>query len=604
MPGALAKPPRRIHYGGVYLYRFTLDRNDGERDEERWQRILNTPEVTYLCSQVSAPAPGERVIRRVHEAATAGKRVVLQLWWGGSGRHNWSEFSLAHIAMDPAIRARFFAEVTDPLLEAVGPRNVYGAHLLEETGMQFGVDLDVPGAPDDLTDGDDNGSNWDQPTWLNHGAVPGYIGGPYVPNIRRYNTQFKRDTGFDMREAAIWPSNGGWAAYREWVSHHLEAGAMVAFADHLHAKYPGIKAFTWDAVDWGGAGANNMRAMAGKVDGLIMDPYTNAHGIFAAVRAPRLIDPDLEIITVLWGCDDEPAGEMLNRAAAAYAGGANVISFFGDKSYEDETTWRRRVAQFAPFTKLRPYKIRPPVLLITRHASWLQRLSGFAWFDIISDLEAAAVDLSPYALVVCYASPSHPSLAGYVRKGGRLLTTGPVRFMLEEGLIGEKHLATHPRREEIDYAPSPWWRENLGLDALYRLELRRRFMYESAVPGAHAEHALLIPYGKGEICVCQSPTGWHSGPPERRQALRRLLADLGRGLLRRGGHDDIADLTVYDRRTGPGFLRIPDRRRRVVTHCTTSKPETAPDPLPGENLIGPDAPVLGTDCRTAIIKKR
>ena len=597
-----AGAPERVHYGGVYLYRFTLDRQDAAEDEARWQRLLRTPEVTYLCSQVSAPDPGEIVVRRVREAAAVGKRVVLQLWWGGSGRHNWSEYSLAHIAMDPGIRARFFAEVSDPLLDGVGAENVYGAHLLEETGMQFGVDLDVPGVPDDLSDGDDNGSNWDQPTWLGQGAVPGYIGGPHVPNIRRYNAQFRRDTGFDMRESAIWARTGGWPAYREWVSAKLEAGAMVAFADHLHDKYPTVRAFTWDSIDWGGAGANNMRAMKGRVDGLIMDPYTRAAGIYAAVRAPRLIDPDLEIIAVLWGQEDKPPGEMLNRAAAAYAGGANVICFFGDESHREAGTWSERVRQFAPFTKLPPFvPARSPVLLVTQHASWQDRLAGFSWFDIISGLEAGPVDLGRYDLVVLYGGATHAHVAEYVRDGGRVLTTAPLPFLFDEGLVRERKLATHPRREDIDYRPGQWWRQNMGLEEFYPLQLSRRRAYEPAGDDGRAEHAVLVPYGRGEVCLCQVPNGWHQSPPERRQGWPRLLADLARGLLLRAGRTDVA--AVYDRRSGPGYLRFPESGGRRVVHCVTGA-GAAPLRLRGRNLLGPDAPVLGGNCRTAIVEAK
>ena len=597
-----AEAPERVHYGGVYLYRFTLDTQDAAEDETRWQRLLKTPEVSYLCSQVSAPDPGETVCRRVREAAAAGKRVVLQLWWGGSGRHNWSEYSLAHIAMDPAVRERFFAEVTDPLLDAVGPENVYGAHLLEETGMQFGVDIDVPGAPDDLSDGDENGSNWDQPTWLGQGAVAGYIGGPFVPNIRRYNAQFRRDTGFDMREAAIWARSGGWAVYREWVSANLEAGAMVAFADHLHQTYPGIKAFTWDSVDWGGAGANNMRAMKGKVDGLIMDPYTRAAGIYAAVRAPRLIDPGLEIITVLWGQDDTPPGEMLNRAAAAYAGGADVISFFGDESTREEATWTERVREFAPFTELPPFAVaQPPVLLVTQHASWQDRLAGFSWFDIISGLEAGPLDLTPYALVVLYGGATHSDVAQYVRNGGRVLTTSPLPFLLEEGLLHEKTLATHPRTEDIDYRPGAWWRRNMGLEEFYPLQLSRRRAYEPSHTEGRAEHPVLVPYGRGEVCLCQAPNGWHKSTPGRHDGWPRLLADLARGLLSRADRRDAAATAVYDRRSGPGYLRLPDSGDGRVVYCVTND-GAAPLRLQGRSLVGPVAPVLGVNCRAAVVE--
>jgi len=602
-PRCLGERLDRVHYGGVYLYRFTLDRNNPEVDEERWQRILNTPEATYVCSQVSAPAPGERVIRRVREAAAAGKRVVLQLWWGGAGRYNWSKYSLAHIGMDPEIRQEFFAEVVDPLFAAVGSGNVYAAHLLEETGMQFGVDLDVPGAPHDLTDGDDNGSNWDQPTWLGRGAVAGYIGGPYVPNIRRYNEQFKRDTGFDMEEAAIWSRTGGWGAYREWVSAKLEAGAMNAFADHLHRNHPSIKAFTWDALDWGGCGANNMRAMKGKVDGLIMDPYSKAAGIYAAVRGPRLIDPDLEIIAVLWGVDDKPEGEMLNRAAAAYAGGADVIAFFGDKSFESEGTWRERVRQFAPFTRLPPFETRPPVLLITMHASWAKRLCGFAWFDAVSRLEAGPVDLSRYALVVLYAGGDHPGLREYVRNGGRVLATGPLPFLLDQGLIAERGLATHPRKEEIDYRPNAWWREQFGLDELYPLQVSRRLTYEPAAEGVRKDHALLIPYGKGEICLLQSRCGWNYAPPDRLRGRQRLLADLARGLLARAGKTELAEAALSDERTGLGWLKVRNTAGNLTTHCVAVTEEAKSLPLSGKNLIGPDSPIVGKDVRGAVIKR-
>lgn len=597
-----AERPGRIHYGGVYLYRFNLAR-EPDADQERWQRMLKTPEVTYLCSQVSAPDPGEKVVRRVREAAAAGKRVVLQLWWGGSGRYNWSKYSLAHIAMDPEIREQFFDEVIDPLIDRVGAENVYGAHLLEETGMQFGVDLDVPGVPGDLTDGDDNGSNWDQPSWLGVGGVVGYIGGPYVPNILRYNEQFKRDTGFDMREAAIWRHDGGWPAYREWVSKNLEAGAMVAFADHLHAKYPTIKAFTWDSIDWGGAGANNMRAMAGKIDGIIMDPYTTAAGIYAAVRAPRLIDPKVEIIAVLWGCDDKPAGEMLNRAVASYAGGSDVVMFYGDKSYEKAGSWQARVRQFAPFTKLPPYEISPPVLLITMHYTWQNRLTGFAWFDAISRLEAGPIDLSRYDLVVLYADGSHPKLQEYVRNGGRVLAMNPLPFLFDEGLVQEKKLSTHPRKEDLDYRPTNWWREKLHLDEHYPLHVSRRLTYEPGAANVRKDHVLLIPYGKGEICLVQCQTGNHFSPPERLEGLRRLLADLARGLLLRAGKEASAEAAIYRKQEGMGYLKIPNVTGDTVTYCVAGRGEVDPLRLAGRNLIGKASPVLGRDVRAAILSK-
>lgn len=594
--------PGRIHYGGAYLYRFQLVRNDAELDEQCWQRLLATPDMTYVCSQVSAPNPGALVVRRVREAHQAGKRVVLQLWWGGSGPYNWSKYSLAHIAMDPAIRAEFFARVVDPFLSAVGAENVYGAHLLEETGMQFGVDLDVPGVPDDLGDGDDNGSNWDQPTWLGQGAVPGYIGGPYVPNIRRYNGEFRTDTGLDMREAALWSYTGAWRIYRDWVSRRLEAGAMIAFAEHLHARYPGIKAFTWDAVDWGGAGANNMRAMKGRVDGLIMDPYSSAAGIYAHVRAPRLIDPEVEIIAVLWGCDDKPPGEMLNRAVAAYAGGADVLCLFGDQSFQTPEAWTQRVKTFGRFTALPPYEVRSSILLIAGHCTWQNRLAGLSWFDVISGIEADAVPLSDYALVVLYAGATHPGLQTYVSNGGRVLTTHPPRFLLDEGLLVTRKLSTHPQKESVEYQPDAWWREHMGLAESYQLELSRRLAYSPGTPEGKGGHPVLVPYGKGEVCFLQCQTGWNFADAEPLSELRRLLVDLSRGLLRRAGLGELASLAVQGCEGATGCLRIPSRDGTMVSYCLTGKGPCDSRQLEGANLVGADAPALGEDVRGAILR--
>jgi hypothetical protein len=504
--------------------------------------------------------------------------------------------------MDATIRRDFCAAVVAPLLDKVGPGNVYGAHLLEETGMQFGVDLDVPGDPSDLTDGDDNGSNWDQPSWLGYGGVAGYIGGPYVPNIRRYNDHFRKETGLDMREAALWAYTGGWQVYRAWVSRRLEAGAAVAFADYLHRHYPRIKAFTWDAVGWGQAGVSDMRTMKGKLDGLIMDPYSKAGGIFAAVRAPRLIDANIEIIAVLWGCDDKPEGEMLNRAAAAYAGGADVVCFFGDTSHEADATWQQRLGQFAAFTRLPPYDIRTRVLLITGHASWETRFARFACFDIMSAYEADAVDLERYALVVIYEAGDLPTLRQFVRKAGRVLTDRAPQFLLDEGLVREELLSTHPQKTDLDYRPAPWWREQMRLGESYPLEMVRRSEYVPAAGNVHKDVPLLVPYGKGEICILQYPGGWHVLAPERFDGLRRLLADLARGLLLRADAAAVADSALCAPAAG-GCLRVPSRRGNLVTYCLVAGHEPQPFPLKGRNLIGPDSPVLGRDVRAAVMEE-
>jgi hypothetical protein len=344
--------------------------------------------------------------------------------------------------------------------------------------------------------------------------------------------------------------------------------------------------------------------MGGKVDGLIMDPYTTANGIYAAVRAPRLIDPDLEIIAVLWGCDDAPAGELLNRAAAAYAGGADVVSYFGDTSAESDATWHERVGQLAPFTRLSPFEVKPPpVLLLAAHGTWMQRLTGLAWFDVMSAIEADAVELSPYALVVLYGEVEHPGLQAYVRAGGRVLASQPPRFLLDEGQVREVMLATYPRKEEIGFRPTPWWREQLHLGERYLLEVTRRTRYEPATPAVREDHAVLVPYGQGEVCILQYPCGYASLAPERLGGLQQLLADLGRGLLLRAGQAEAAESAICAPGSDRGYLRLPARDGSQTVYCVSGSLRPEGIPLQGANLIGPEAPVLGRDVRAAVLQR-
>lgn len=598
-----AKRLDHIHYGGVYMYRMQME-------EEAWQRVLNTPEVTYVCSQFGCGGLTETEIRRVREAKQKGKRVVAQLWYGsGSGKFNWSYYSLANIAMDPKIRQDFFDKVLDPTIDALGPPNLYGAHLLEETGMQFGVDLDEPNDPEDLWDGDDNGSNWDQPSWLGSGGVPGYIGGPYVLSVRRYAKEFTQDTGRDLRMAPVW-SGADWLTYRKWVSAKLEEGAMVAFADHLHKKYRGIKAFTWDAVGWDGCGANSMASLRGRVDGLIMDPYSDGPGNYAAVRAARMVDPSIEIIAVLWGCDDNPSGERMNRFVSAYLGGADVLLFFGDESPRKEDTWSERVKQVQPFTTLPPFFHHPKVLLVTgRTQDWggsPTMITGLTSYDVMSSFEAELVDLKSYDLVVLFEG-EHPRLKEYVEGGGLAVVIGPwccPDFLMAGGfLVAPRPRDTDWQSKEVDHHPNDWWRQNLRLAETYPLTLGSRRPWKVTNASVHQDLAFFMPLGKGALCYAPLQTVYPFPPKERLNAYRQLLTDLARGMLLHGGKEKTARDCIADPSVGAGYLRMQSDDGKITGFCLFRQGEVPFKPfrVDGRDVLRSlDNPTLGPEVSSAV----
>ena len=125
--------------------------NNGLRfSEEELQRLEASTEVQYVGVQIGGIAPHYREV--ASRLAASGKKLVVQVWYG-----SWSRFSFANIAMDSKIRADFFREIIDPVIDAIGPENIHAIHMLEETGMQFATDSLEPGDPENLLDGTGGG---------------------------------------------------------------------------------------------------------------------------------------------------------------------------------------------------------------------------------------------------------------------------------------------------------------------------------------------------------------------------------------------------------------------------------------------------------------
>lgn len=610
---AIADQPGRVRFAGPYLYHLNLS-------DDAWQRLLNTPEVTYICSQYSMDRltaaelseESRRVIHRTREAHGAGKRIVAQLWYGGWGRCNWSYYSLAHIAMDPEIRDDFFRNVLDPAIDRLGPENLYAVHLLEETGMQFGTDVDEPGDPNDLTDGDDNGSNWDQPSWLGRGGVAGYIGGPYTVNVRRYNSVFRKETGLDLRLAPIW-SGRDQLTYRKWVSDRLEGGALREFAKHVRAKYPGLKVFTWDHVGSDGCGAYLMQTVRDHIDGVIQDPYGNAYQNYVATRRVRMMSADLEIVSIMWGVDDKPKGEIVNRFVSAWLGGANVVGYFGDKSIETDKAWTDRLSQVRNFLKLKPARHRPKVLLISGrtqdYGGSPAMMTHLTWFDEMSALEANVISLDRYDLVILYEA-NHPGVADYVAAGGRAVYVGPSGdpdFLVRRGILQRPTpRQTHFARRSLEYRPGEWWRQHAGLAECYPITIASFRPWKPAGTAVVQDELLLFcRYGKGAVVMMPFQTTWPYPPREQLNAHRRLLRDVAYGLLVEGGKEATARQSLSDPEIGCGYLRVPLEGDGQIGWALFRQGELPfqPQQVSGHDLIRNLAnPTIGPNCSAAIVE--
>ena len=147
--------------------------------EEQLNEVLEKDDYEYILFQVirsdkvGAALEGELapLRRRLEKLVQAGKKPILEIWWGGGDRWSWEKWSLANIAMNESIRAEFFNQITDPIIDALGPQNLYGAHLLEELGLQFGTDAEVQNDCDNLADGEYlDGDAYTAPTWIAKGV--------------------------------------------------------------------------------------------------------------------------------------------------------------------------------------------------------------------------------------------------------------------------------------------------------------------------------------------------------------------------------------------------------------------------------------------------
>ena len=168
-------------------------------------KIRDGNEVEYILTQVilyPSIFSGSSVLERdrIVELSEAGKKVVIQFWFGPGGWYNWSYCSYPNIAMHKEVREYLF-QVIDRAIDQIGPEHIYGAHLLEEDGF-FAVDIDEPGDwrqnKGGVRSGYEDGNaynNFRNLTRLYNISTPW---ARKVPNVGQYAPEFMAETGLDM----------------------------------------------------------------------------------------------------------------------------------------------------------------------------------------------------------------------------------------------------------------------------------------------------------------------------------------------------------------------------------------------------------------------
>jgi len=531
----------------IYPYKLSMP-------EDQYQRLLNSRETEYVGIQLacSPDFKDEQTQERVRQLVKAGKKIVLQIWFGMGPPFSWERYNFPNIALDSVVREEFFASATDVMIDYFGRENLYAVHLMEETGMQFGWDVDMPGRPDRDDDGYDNGTVWDNPpNWI----MDRCISGPNVLSIRKYNDLFRKQTALDMRYYPIWSSQE-MERYRVWVQQTMEAGAHNEFAKHAHRKYPGLRVY---AFNMGPA----LLPQSKVLDGQFIDPYSHTLAVYKSLRQFRtLMRPEQELVGMVWGNREKAAELQLPQQAACYMAGCDILSTFGDSEYKDDE-WLNAVRNSVrPFIGLPVFRSNPKVLImdggtlgpsLTSACYWI---TGFTNFDTCEPWAEDSVDLRRYDLVLAW-NGWHKVLPEWVRQGGVLIAVRPPKhFLADEGYLS---LLNKADRLTVDYRPSAWMRGSLKLAESYPLDLGWVQQVDIKRPDAVRSDQFLhvVSYGKGlvvilpAVCYVHAPWQYEEGW----ETFRQFLTDVCRGALIHTGKQTIADSHFADPKLGNDYLR-------------------------------------------------
>lgn len=532
-------------------------------DDQSLRRILDADEVVYILTQETAtgrPLPA-KTKERYQALKAAGKRAIVDIWWGGAGKFHWDKYNFPDIAQDASLRADFFEKVVDPVIDELGPKNLHGVHLLEETGLWYGYEKTAH-------------PFYKRPTVR-------------TPCIRKYNGLLGKDTGLDMDMEPIWKPEERFA-YLRWVSRRLSsAAAHKVFCDHIHRKYPGLKAFQFEGLpDTATDNYTEYQVMRDAFDGIVTDVYDSPKGIYALVSY-RTMAPKAEIVALVNGYFATPGTKeevrRIKKARLKYAteAGMNGIGFFepdGERvkgnDFENPAVWQDNLELFKTINDQPVNLNKRKLLLVPMNCSvggyglaWYFNQTRFANYAMIPANEFRLIRPSDYRAVVILGG-SYPGanatwnqaymrqnyrvdalfdaneLNRFVEKGGLLVITG-LPLDPEAGLapVQRKLLGGSSTVRAEQLSPNEWGRRNLKLKAFYTNGFAPEvYQYEAgpSVQGLGENCGYVVRHGKGQWLVLpQCPSGHPSAEEARSYAA--FLTDAVRGFFEYAGAKELAE---------------------------------------------------------------
>lgn len=617
-------------------------------DEAAYQRILTAPQVQYVCFQQimpEGPLP-ELTVSRARALAAAGKRNIVQIWWGPSWPYPWSKYSFANIALDEAVRADFWREVVDRCIDEIGAENLYGAHLMEETGMQFGTDVQRRSDPDDFDTFEDTGASYDHPFWS--GWKKEWYGRTDIPNVIRHEDDFRALVGFGFEDDERW-EQWQWHLFDRWVATRLQSGGQVQFARHIHERYPGLKAFTWDGLLWGGENARTNHHLEREVfDGVMTDVYGDPGRAYLSQRAYRLLYPTREIVHFCWGgTADRPTtiADRRQHLTAAYTAGHDVLGFWqSPANFTVPETWAEDMELLGRVQDIPRFEHHPRLLIISARISDIYSLPyslvGLADFDILPMWEAWDADLSDYDALMLdatgppardsellwdaegFAAQHHfPGLLDYQRinafieAGGAVIIRGRWAWPEDCPLfpVAGGHVHTAPdaaqvNRLDFEYRPEGFFADEIGLRGSYRfgayfmplqVDDPRAQVSDAGIVYRHGRGAcLMIPYHRN-----YDPRENYGS--EQWLSHRRLMLELVRGFLRWAGKGEVVEECLVDPAVGGNYRHAVSADHALESwylHALDISGEVAPILLRGTDLLtGAVDPALSPEHPAAVL---
>ena len=568
--------------------------NNGLRfSEEELQRIEASTSIQYVGVQVSGVAPHYNEV--ASRLAAAGKKLVVQVWWS-----NWSRYSIANIAMDTPNRAAFFEELLDPIIDAIGPENIHIIHLLEESGSCFGTDMTEPGEPDNLLDGG-SGSSYGSPQ--NSGwAGSGVYGGAWILSLRRHNADFARFSGGgDLFKSAIWRGPVS-SSFRRWVGQRVNAQAHNQFAEHIHKKYPNIRATTWDGPNFGGVFWCDTPAMLNNVDGFTSNCYSSPRQNYIYARTLRTLDYDKELDFMTWLGRGNALDAHRRRTllTGIYAVGSNMLTLWEEprRCYQVPELWEMMEGIYGTFSKLPVFRHSPQVMVIA--GRWGIPSDYLTTFDVAHRYDAEGVGLGRYKLVLADRA-DHPGMKDFIAAGGLTVVFDHPSFLKQEGIlvpIGK------PTDFEGIFTPDDWWQKTFGLAAGYELNVKRTPNFAAGAAVHKAEGlAYYVRYGKGQVIVLPGRPANEGNDPD----WQLLVYDLIRGLLRANDLEAVFDKHFAPRESGGKYFQITSDDGAVTCYFYYNGTSQTGPPVQVRGidvLTGDKDPVLGPGRASGIVLHR